>query len=170
FATNFIGLQSILAQKDALRAMVTSREWTSSAYSKEAKAKKFVDQVLDSKFWNQCTYIVKLTEPLVRVLRIVDNEDRAVMGFLYQAIYKAREEMLKRFQKKKEDTRWDSQLRKNLPTAEFEKHKQTTFGLLDVFERYAYGDADLNSKLTSEMRIFKNAAGDFGRQSAIRER
>ncbi|XP_015938967.1 uncharacterized protein LOC107464559 [Arachis duranensis] len=89
-------ITNILAQKDALRAMVTSREWTSSAYSKEAKAKKFVDQVLDSKFWNQCTYIVKLTEPLVRVLRIVDNEDRAVMGFLYQAIYKAREEMLKR--------------------------------------------------------------------------
>ncbi|XP_057733926.1 uncharacterized protein LOC130949126 [Arachis stenosperma] len=141
-------ITNILAQKDALRAMVTSREWTSSAYSKEAKAKKFVDQVLDSKFWNQCTDIVKLTEPLVRVLRIVDNEDRAVMGFLYQAIYKAREEMLKRFQKKKE---------------EFEKHKQTTFGLLNVFERYAYGDADLNSKLTSEMRIFKNAVGDFGR-------
>ncbi|XP_057759378.1 uncharacterized protein LOC130979848 [Arachis stenosperma] len=43
FATNFIALQSILAQKDALRAMVTSREWTSSAYCKEAKAKKFVD-------------------------------------------------------------------------------------------------------------------------------
>ena len=64
FATNFIALQSILAQKDALRAMVTSREWTSSAYSKEAKAKKFVDQVLDSKFWNQCTDIVSLLSHL----------------------------------------------------------------------------------------------------------
>ncbi|XP_052114416.1 uncharacterized protein LOC127745586 [Arachis duranensis] len=111
--------------------MVTSIEWTSSAYSKEAKAKKFVDQVLDSKFWNQCTDIVKLTEPLVRVLRIVD-EDSAAM--------------------------------------EFEKHKQTASGLLDVIERYAYGDADLNSKLTSEMRIFKNAEGDFGIQSVIHER
>ncbi|XLQ99429.1 hypothetical protein S83_065628, partial [Arachis hypogaea] len=153
---------------------------TSSAYCKEAKAKKFVDQVLDSKFWNQCTDIVKLTEPLVRVLRIVDSEDRAAMCFLYQAIYKARKEMVKRFQKRKRvvdpylkilGTRWDSQLRKNLHAAsywlnpafrfnagEFEKHK------------YAYGDADLNSKLTSEMRIFKNADGDFRRQSAIRER
>ncbi|KAL4394203.1 hypothetical protein AHAS_Ahas02G0128500 [Arachis hypogaea] len=131
FATNFIALQSILAQKDALRAMVTSREWTSSAYSKEAKAKKFVDQVLDSKFWNQCTDIVKLTEPLVHVLRIVDNEDRAAM--------------------------------------EFDKHKETISGLLDVIERYAYGDANLNTKLTSEKRIFKNAEGDFGRQSAIHQ-
>ncbi|XP_015936600.1 uncharacterized protein LOC107462518 [Arachis duranensis] len=162
----FIALQSILAQKDALRAMVTSREWRSSAYSKEVKAKKFVDQVLDSKFWNQCTDIVKLIEPLVRVLRIVDSEDRAAMSFLYQAIYKVMEEMVKRFQKRKRVV--DPYLK--ILDSQFEKHKQTTSGLLDVIERYAYGDADMISKLTSETRIFKNAEGDFGRQSAIRDR
>ncbi|XLR31743.1 hypothetical protein S83_059643, partial [Arachis hypogaea] len=117
---------SILAQKDALRAMVTSKEWTISAYSKEAKAKTFVDQVLDSKFWNQCTDVVKLTEPLVRVLRIVDSEDKAAMGFLYQAFNMAREEMVKRFRRRKKivepylkilDTRWDSQLKRNLHAA-----------------------------------------------------
>ncbi|XLR62583.1 hypothetical protein S83_013255, partial [Arachis hypogaea] len=53
----------IFAQKDLLKALVTSKEWTSSTYSKEAKAKRFVDQ-------SQCTDIVKLTEPLIRVLRI----------------------------------------------------------------------------------------------------
>nr|KYP48872.1 hypothetical protein KK1_029433 [Cajanus cajan] len=53
FATNFIVLQSILAQKNALRAMVTSKEWTSSAYAKEAKAKKFVEQVLNSGILDQ---------------------------------------------------------------------------------------------------------------------
>ncbi|XP_072067062.1 uncharacterized protein [Arachis hypogaea] len=150
-------------------SMIT-KEWTSSAYSKEAKAKKFVNQVLDSKFYNQCTDIIKLIEPLVRVLCIVDSKDRAAIGFLYQAIYKAREEMVKRFQKIKRvvdpylkilDTHWDSHLRKNLHAVgywlnpvfrfnarEFEKHKQTTSGLLDVIERYTYSDADLNSKLT----------------------
>jgi len=40
---------------------------------------------------------------------------------------------------------------------------------LDVIERYAFRDPDLQSKLTSEMRIFKNAEGDFGRQAAMRE-
>ncbi|XP_016177856.1 uncharacterized protein LOC107620162 [Arachis ipaensis] len=83
FATNFIALESILAQKDALRAMVTSKEWTILAYSKEAKTKIFVDQVLDSKFWNLCIDIIKLTEPLVCVFRIVDNEDKTTMDFLY---------------------------------------------------------------------------------------
>ncbi|XP_025670349.1 uncharacterized protein [Arachis hypogaea] len=142
FATNFIALQSILAQKDALRAMVTSKEWTISAYSKEAKAKTFVDQVLDSKFWNQCTDVVKLTEPLVRVLRIVDSEDKAAMGFLYQAFNMAREEMVKRFRRRKK-----------------------------IVEPYLkILDTQLNTKLTSEKRIYSNAEDDFGRQSALRER
>ncbi|XLR22149.1 hypothetical protein S83_050049, partial [Arachis hypogaea] len=165
FATNFIVLQSILAQKDPLRAMVMSKEWTSSAYYKEAKAKRFVDQVLGSKFWSQCTDIVKHTEPLVRVLHIVDSEDRAAMGFLYQAIYKARGEMVKRFQKRKKVA--DPYLK--ILDTQLEKHRQMTSGLLDVIEKYTYGDPDLNSKLTSEMRIFKNAEQDFGRPSAIRE-
>lgn len=38
--------------------------------------------------------------------------------------------------------------------------------LLDVIEKYAYGNPDLRSKLTSEMRLFRNAKGDFGRASA----
>src|ERR1044072_9009899 len=87
FATNLIALQSILAQKDALRAMVTSREWTSSSYAKEVKAKKFVEQVLDSSFWKQCAEIVKLTEPLVRLLRLLDSEEKPAMGFLYEAFF-----------------------------------------------------------------------------------
>ena len=61
FATNFIALQSILLQKDALRAMVTSKEWTLSAYAKESKAKRFVDLVLESMFWQECATIVQLT-------------------------------------------------------------------------------------------------------------
>ncbi|RZB52145.1 hypothetical protein D0Y65_048540 [Glycine soja] len=76
--------------------MVTSKDWTSSAYAKVAKAKRFMEQVLDSRFWKACAEIVKLTKPLMRVLRIVDNEDKLVMRFLYQAMYKAREEMLRR--------------------------------------------------------------------------
>ena len=99
---------------------------------------------------------------------------------------------MKKFQRNKKkvepylkilDNRWDSQLHKNLHAAgywlnpacrfnveEFEKHKATTSGLLDVIERYAYGDPILQPQLTSEMRIFKNAEQYFGRQPAIRER
>ncbi|OMP00304.1 putative Zinc finger, BED-type [Corchorus capsularis] len=206
FATNFIALQSILAQKDALRAMVTSREWTLSAYAKDINGRKFVDLVLDSTFWKQCATIVKVTEPLVRVLRIVDSEDRLAIGYM--------------------------QLHKNLHTAgywlnprnqyssvEMEQNQHTVSGLIDVIEgpfgspkpditmdhvtletlrpstilsrpsisrlniqsiwitmnqtapeRYSHGDSDLRSHLTSEIKIFTTAQGDFGRKSAIADR
>lgn len=172
--------------------MVTSKEWTTSAYAKESKGKKFVDQVLDSSFWKNCVDIVKLIEPLVHVLPIVDSEDRSAMGFLYQAFFKAREEMIKRFRRNKKkvepylqiiDTRWDFQLRKNIHAAgywlnpayhyiaeELDKHNNTTSGVLDVIEMHAYGDPILQSKLTAEMRLFKQAQYDFGRIPAINDR
>jgi hypothetical protein len=38
------------SKKDALRVMVISKEWTSSPCAREAKARQFVDLVLDQKF------------------------------------------------------------------------------------------------------------------------
>ncbi|KAF7826300.1 uncharacterized protein G2W53_017464 [Senna tora] len=192
FATNFVALQSILAQKDALRAMVTFKEWTTSSFSRESKSKRFVDAVLDSGFWKNCSTIVKLTEPLIRVLRIVDSEEKPAMGFLYAPFQKAREEMIKRFQRRKRviepylkiiDRRWDKQLYKNLHAAgfwfnpsyhydtnEMEKHKSVISGVLDVIERYAHNDRALEETLNKEVTIFRNAEGDFGRRLAVNSR
>ncbi|XP_058727094.1 uncharacterized protein LOC131598519 [Vicia villosa] len=191
FATNFIALQSILSHKDSLRAMVTFKEWTTTTYSKDVKEKQFVEQVLDSSFWSKCADILKITEPLVRVLRTVDSEDKPAMGYLYRAMYKAIEEIEKRFRRNKLkvepylkilDNRWDAQLRKNLHAAgywlnpscrlgpEYEKNKSTTQDLLDVIEKYAYDSKDLRSKLTAKMASFKNCEGSFGRTIAVENR
>ncbi|XP_038713464.1 uncharacterized protein LOC120007338 [Tripterygium wilfordii] len=192
FATNFVALQSILAQKDALRAMVTCKEWIQSSYSKDVNGRRFANNVLDSKFWSECGIIVQLTEPLMCVLRLVDGDDRPAMGYLYKSIHVAKDEMIRRFQRKKRrvqpllsivDSRWDSQLYKNLHAAgfwlnpsnqynieEMTKHRDTGSGILDVIEKFSYGDMDLSGKLTSEMRIFVDAEGDFGRKTAINDR
>ena len=50
---------------------------------------------------------------------------------------------------------------------ELEEHNHTTFGLLDVIERYSNENSDLRAKLTSEMKSFKMAQGDFGRRFVI---
>jgi hypothetical protein len=128
FATNFIALQSILAHKDELRAMVTSREWVSSAYAKDSKGKKFVESVLDSLFWKEYAIIMRMSEPLVRALRMVDGDDRPSMRYLYDAIHHAKEEMMRRFKKRKArvkpfidiiNNRWDGQQYRNLYVAAF---------------------------------------------------
>jgi len=70
-----------------------------SIYAKDSEGKRFVDSVLNSMFWEECALIVRMTEPLVRVLQIVD--DRPVMGCLYEAIHSAKEKMLRIFQKRR---------------------------------------------------------------------
>ncbi|XVE98465.1 hypothetical protein REPUB_Repub03eG0109000 [Reevesia pubescens] len=138
------------------------------------------------------TNFIALQKPLVRVLRIVDAEDRPAMGYLYEAIHKVREEMLKMFQKRKKrvepyltilDSQWDRQLHKNLHAAsywlnpknqynntEMTKHKHTISGLLDVIEKYSHGNSNLRSQLTSKIKLFRTAQGDFGRRSAVSDR
>lgn len=78
---HFIALQSIFAQKDPLRAMVTYRGWTLSAFAKKSKGKRFIDDALDSMFWKECATIVQITEPLLHVLRIVDSDEKPSMGY-----------------------------------------------------------------------------------------
>ena len=41
-------------------------------------------------FWNNVAYVLKLTTPLVRVLRLVDSVKKPAMGFIYEAIDKAK--------------------------------------------------------------------------------
>uniref|UniRef100_A0A6J0PE92 Uncharacterized protein LOC109505405 n=2 Tax=Elaeis guineensis var. tenera TaxID=51953 RepID=A0A6J0PE92_ELAGV len=56
-------------------------------------------------------------------------------------------------------------------TAELmDKHLRSVFGLLDVIERYSFGNPTLQGNLTNEMMLFRNAENDFGRSSAINDR
>jgi hypothetical protein len=50
------------------------------------------------------------------------------------------------------------------------KYHTTTSGVIACIERYAAKDPDLCKALTAEMRIFRNAEGDFGRVTAINDR
>jgi hypothetical protein len=114
------------------------------------------------------------------------------MGYLFGVFHAAREEIVKRFQRKKDlakpfleymDARWDKHFDKNLHAAGFwfnpnnqydpelrEKYNFTTSGVLDVIEKYAGKDYALRSALTKEMKIFRNGEGDFGRPTAKNDR
>jgi len=148
--------------------------------------------VLDQKFWKDCAIICQISKPIVRVLRIVDSDERPAMGYLFGAFHASREEIVKRFQRKKElvkpflkyiDARWDRHFDKNLHAAGFwfnpnnqydndlrEKYNFTTSRVLDVIEKYAGKDIALRSALTREIKTFRNGEGDFGRSTAKNDR
>ena len=84
FATTFIALKSLYDHKHDLQALVTSKFFVDSRYSKDNKSNVVVSIILDNKFWNDCLIVVKLMTPLVRLLLIVDGNERPSMGYVYE--------------------------------------------------------------------------------------
>ncbi|KAL8532011.1 hypothetical protein ACS0TY_008567 [Phlomoides rotata] len=128
FATAFLTLQRMLELKKKLRDMFTSEDWTQSKWSKEADGKKVANIILAPRFWNSVVRIVKIYSPLVRVLRLVDGERKPAMGYIYEAMDRAKETIMKAFDNKEYeyrdafeiiDKRWSCQLHKPLHAAGF---------------------------------------------------
>ncbi|KAL5145299.1 hypothetical protein HKD37_06G015372 [Glycine soja] len=124
--------------KKKTKLMFTSDEWLESKAAKEPKRKKATNVVLMPSFWNDVDYTLKAMGPLVSVLRLVDNEKKLAMGFIYESMDRAKEEIQRAFNnnegKYKDilaiiDKRWDCQLHRPLHAA-VEVHKQ-----LPVYKR-----------------------------------
>ena len=90
FATTFIALKSLHDHKHDLHALMTRRFFVDSRYSKDNKSRVMVSIILDHKFWNGCFIVVKLMAPLVRLLRIIDCNERPSMGYVHEGMYRAR--------------------------------------------------------------------------------
>ena len=128
FTTTFIALKSLHDHKHDLQALVTSKFFVDSRYSNDNKSRVVVSIILDHKFWNDCFIIVKLMAPLVRLLRIVDGDERPSMGYVYEGMYRARLGIKKLFNHNKRlykpytniiKQRWDEQLRKSIHSADY---------------------------------------------------
>ncbi|XP_042067400.1 uncharacterized protein LOC121810716 [Salvia splendens] len=109
FATSFNTLRSIHNQRQNLRKMFTSDEWTTSQWYKET--------------YCPCT---QLGSPLIEVLRMVDAERKPAMGYIYEAMDRCKETISKSFKGNEEkykrafdiiDSRWNDQLHKSLHAA-----------------------------------------------------
>ena len=126
---HYLTLKSFHERKRWLRAMCTSEEWATSIYTCTTQAKK-VEAILlyDNKFWKAIQYCIKCVLPLVKVLRLVDGDARPPMGYIYEAMDRAKEEIAKNFNQKEKnykkiweivDARWDMQLHRPLHAAAY---------------------------------------------------
>ncbi|XP_030945732.1 uncharacterized protein LOC115970212 [Quercus lobata] len=190
FATNFLSLQSMLRFKKELRQMFTCDKWLSCSHAKTAVGKQISKIVLeDYAFWSQCKHIVKVSEPLVRVLHLVDGDEKLAMGYLYEAMDKAKEEIKRRLKNKVSlyghyvrviDTRWDKQLHSPLHAADcflnlaiyfrpsFKRQNEVQRGLLSTLMRFV-PDPDIQDKISSQLDEYKKSIGDFSTSLAIRQ-
>ncbi|RVW13361.1 hypothetical protein CK203_095743 [Vitis vinifera] len=129
--------------------------------------------------------------PLVRVLRLVDGEKKAPMGYIYEAMNRAKDAIVRSFngneEKYKEifniiDKRWEIQLHRPLHAAGYFLNPEFFYDKPEIEH-----DADIMSdlykcilrltrdpakqeKVVAEVSLFTNAQGLFGNELAVRTR
>ncbi|KAL6342918.1 hypothetical protein AAG906_016938 [Vitis piasezkii] len=173
FTITFIALKSLHDHKHDLQALVTSKFFVDSRYSKDNK----------SKIWNDCLIVVNLMSPLMRLLRIDDCDERPSMGYVYEGMYKVRLGIKKLFNYNKKlykpyteiiKQHWNQQLKKSIHLATYWlnpcfQYDQENFcnkstiieGVMNVIDQKV-----LKGKLDTmnEMKLFHDRLGSFGRE------
>ncbi|KAF6173608.1 hypothetical protein GIB67_022967 [Kingdonia uniflora] len=91
FATNFFSLENLFGLKTQLRAMFNSEEWSNSKWSKRIEGRKVARIVSRAFFWKKVEHACKIMAPLVDVVCLVDREERPCMGYIYEAMDRAKE-------------------------------------------------------------------------------
>ncbi|KAF2300412.1 hypothetical protein GH714_013030 [Hevea brasiliensis] len=90
FASKYQMLQSIFDNKNELQQLIMSDEWYMLDSNNNETARKVTDIIQGANFWNQGHDVLDVLEPIVQVLRLVEN-DRPNSGYLYGALKRARE-------------------------------------------------------------------------------
>ena len=73
--------------------MFVCDEWHDCAYNKREDGRAIAKLVYIDSFWEGVEEVCAVSEPLVKVLRLVDS-DKPTMGYLYEAMDKAKEIIL----------------------------------------------------------------------------
>ena len=103
--------------------MFTSLDRLDSKWEKEQKGKIIGNIVLMPSFWNTIVFFLKVSGPLVSVLCLVDGEKKTSMGYIYEAMDRVKDAIVRSLngdeEKYKEifkiiDKRWEIQLHRSL--------------------------------------------------------
>ncbi|XP_073006374.1 uncharacterized protein [Typha latifolia] len=189
FVMKFCTVENILLFRDSLHQMFTSNYWENSSFSRQRAGIDVTEIVLDLQFWISCMKIVKVSKPLIAVLGILDSEDRPSMGYLFDAMEKAKRKIISAFDNKEyEYTPYlevidnvCTELHSPLHAAAYYLNPSTYYnpsfsinnviqkGLLDCIETLEY-DLAAQDNITRHKAFYEDAVGDFSRPVAIRGR
>ena len=177
----------MLSQHRNLPKMFSSKEWNLSQWSHKLEGKELKKKVNEEIFWRKAAEIVKLAEPLVKMLRLVDGE-RLAMGFIYEAMDQAKEQIKRAYKDKVAkygpiwaiiDERWNNQLHRPIHAAGYFLNPRYHYkakesgalrgevrdGLVDCIERMIPSEYD-QLEIHQLVISFSNATGTFGKNLA----
>ncbi|XP_075659142.1 uncharacterized protein LOC142629024 [Castanea sativa] len=171
----------MLRFKKELRQIFTCDKWLSFPHAKTAVWKEISKIVLeDYSFWSQC-------KNKVRVLCLVDGDEKPTMGYFYEAMDKAKEEIKKRLKNKVSlhghyirviDARWGKQFHSPLHAAScflnlaiyfrpsFKRQNEVQRGLLSTLMRLV-PDLDIQDKISSQLDEYKKSMVSWWKQFGL---
>ena len=89
FATSFLSFGSLHVHKHDLQALVTSKFFVNNRLTRESKVKEVVSIIFDNSFWDDINVLVNISSALIRLLRIVDSDQRPAIGYVYEGMHRA---------------------------------------------------------------------------------
>ncbi|XP_048491084.1 uncharacterized protein LOC104901267 [Beta vulgaris subsp. vulgaris] len=180
FATSYLTLRSLNEQKGPLLALFASNKWKNSKFVNSVEGKKVQRIILDTQgFWKSVTTCLKAALPIVKVLRMVDSDEKPAMGFIYQAMTQAKDRIKENFNNVERnykpicdivDERWEAQMHRPLHAAayflnpqfqyspNFNANADIKIGLYTCLQRMV---VDPNDRMLIDLQMdaFKNARG-----------
>ena len=92
FATKFISLEILVCYEVDLKRMCTKNEWRE--FNKDRSRKILRDKVsnliLTDRFWKKAGEVQTIMEPLVKVLKLVDQDKNPTLSIIYEAMDRAK--------------------------------------------------------------------------------
>jgi hypothetical protein len=92
FASAFLTLTGILEKKDQLRKVVVDSMWNTLRDVKSKKGKDATTKMMNPSFWKDVKMCLSIFQPLVKLLRLVDEDVKPTKGFLFGELTKAKRE------------------------------------------------------------------------------
>ncbi|XLU73709.1 hypothetical protein S245_032762, partial [Arachis hypogaea] len=84
FATILITLKSIFERKPDLQALVVDTHFIRHKLGRSANGRAMSAIILDNKFWHDCFTACKIVSPLIKLLRLVDADDKPSLRIVYE--------------------------------------------------------------------------------------
>jgi hypothetical protein len=194
FATSFISLRSLLNSRWELQTMFLSPEWRALSFSSKPEGQAIMRLVAyQESFWDAVNEVCTISEPLVKVLRLVDG-DKPTMGYLYEAMDRAKESIRAYYvdkgdqgHERKEmiwmviDDRWNHTLHRPIHAAGlylnpafsysygFRFDSEVMSGFFECVQRMVPSAAD-RLELSQQLELYKRSIGLFRFEMAINDR
>eukprot|EP00253_Pinus_taeda_P014402 PITA_14402 len=194
FATSFISLQSLLNSMWDVKRMFLSEEWRALTMNRKPKEEAICKLVsYQDDFWAGMQEVCTVTEPLVKVLRLVDGEKPA-MDYLYEAMDRAKESIRAYYDDKGNegfqiqlllweviDERWNNTLHRPIHAAGIYLNPTFSYpcgfvfdaeimnGFLTCVQRMVRSPVEC-TEISKEIETYKIAGDTFGFDMAVTDR